>query len=103
MDSHTTTKQDELDYIKDKLSMATRLECLAEEASELAQAALKTARILRNENPTPVTLGEAKKSLTEEFTDVCLSADMAEVGYKDVMYDMKLHRWYNKIKYHRMG
>lgn len=31
------------------------LEQLAEEATELAQAALKAARILRKENPTPVT------------------------------------------------
>ncbi len=30
-------------------------EQLAEECSELAKAALKMARILRNENPTPVT------------------------------------------------
>ena len=46
------------------------LEQLAEEATELAQAALKVARILRKENPTPVTLSEADAKLREEYTDV---------------------------------
>lgn len=46
------------------------LEQLAEEAAELAQAALKAARILRKENPTPVTLSEACVKLREEYTDV---------------------------------
>ena len=46
------------------------LEQLAEEASELAKAALKLARIERDENPTPVTKDEAEMNLTEEYTDV---------------------------------
>lgn len=37
-------------------------ESLAEECSELAKAAQKMARVLRNENPTPVTEEEAKKN-----------------------------------------
>lgn len=49
---------------------AAMCEQLAEEASELAQAALKLARIKRRENPTPVTTGEALKNLVEEYTDV---------------------------------
>lgn len=58
------------------------LDQLAEEATELAKAALKLARIYRAENPTPVTEGEAYKNLIEEYTDVetcarelCLRAD----------------------------
>lgn len=46
------------------------LEQLAEEAAELSQAALKLARVLRGENPTTVTRKEARKHLTEEYTDV---------------------------------
>ena len=46
------------------------LEQLAEEATELAQASLKVARVLRKENPTPVTLSEACVKLLEEYTDV---------------------------------
>lgn len=38
------------------IGKAAMLEQLAEEAAELAQAALKCARIERGENPTPVTM-----------------------------------------------
>ena len=36
------------------IGSAAMLEQLAEESAELAQAALKAARILRDDNPTPV-------------------------------------------------
>lgn len=45
-------------------------EALAEECSELTQAALKMARVLRGENPTPVSVIEATAMVIEEFTDV---------------------------------
>ena len=40
--------------IDQKVSEAGRYEQLAEEAVELAHAAMKKARILRGENPTPM-------------------------------------------------
>lgn len=46
------------------------LEQAAEEASELAKAALKLARIYRGENPTPITRGDAALNLIEEYTDL---------------------------------
>lgn len=46
------------------------LEQLAEESAELAHAALKAARVLRDENPTPVSYKDAVTHLNEEFTDV---------------------------------
>lgn len=49
---------------------AAILEGLAEEAAELAQAALKVARVLRRENPTPTTLEAALDHLREELADV---------------------------------
>ena len=52
------------------IGSAAMLEQLAEESAELAQAALKVARILRGDNPTPVTLKEAEEHLVEEYTDV---------------------------------
>lgn len=54
----------------EKIGKAAMLEQLAEEAAELSQAALKLARVLRGENPTPVTEEEAWKHLVEEYTDV---------------------------------
>ena len=54
----------------EKIGECAMLEQLAEEATELAQAALKLARKLRRENPTPKTLDECKRNLREEYTDV---------------------------------
>lgn len=54
----------------DYIGKPAMLEALAEESTELAKAALKYARIIRKENPTPVTEEQAKKDLVEEFTDV---------------------------------
>lgn len=43
---------------------------LAEEASELAQAALKLRRALEGTNPTPKTEAECRAALLEEVADV---------------------------------
>lgn len=43
---------------------------LAEEASELAQAALKLRRALTGDNPTPKSQEECRKALIEEMADV---------------------------------
>lgn len=40
----------------EKIGLPAMHEQLAEEATELAKEALKMARILRGENPTPVTM-----------------------------------------------
>lgn len=45
-------------------------EQLAEECNELGKAALKLARVLRGENPTPLTEEAARAKVIEEFTDV---------------------------------
>ena len=49
---------------------------LAEEASELAQAALKLRRALDGKNPTPKSVEECREALLEEVADVhtCLYA-----------------------------
>lgn len=46
------------------------LEMLAEEMAECAHEALKLARVLRCENPTPKTEKEVRASLREEWSDV---------------------------------
>lgn len=56
--------------IIDEIGKAAMFEQLAEECTELAKAALKMARIIRNENPTPVTEEEAIANIREEYTDV---------------------------------
>ena len=61
--------------IREKIGDAAMYEMLAEECSELAQAALKYARIIRRENPTPVSEDDAHENLIEEFTDVIQCAE----------------------------
>ena len=57
------------------LSEPVRLEQLAEEAAELAHAALKLSRILRGESPTPVSEAEAREALVREIADVMVCTD----------------------------
>lgn len=68
-------------YMRDRIGDAAMLEQLAEECAELGQAALKLARIVRNENPTPVTEGRASAMILEEAADVLICMD--EVGVFD--------------------
>ena len=56
--------------IVNRIGAPAMYEQLAEEAAELAHAALKTARVLRNENPTPVTPSLAFDMVSEEYSDV---------------------------------
>jgi len=65
--------------IRERLPKTELLAGLAEEASELAQAALKLRRALDRSNPTPVTAGEALDNLIEELGDVlcCTEAVIA--------------------------
>lgn len=88
--------------IADKIGLEATLGQLAEEAAELAQAALKMQRILMGKNPTPVTLEKAKERLIEEGTDVhvCCSA-LWSVGvdtFDEELFKKKLERWKNRIE-----
>lgn len=74
------------------------LEQMAEEASELAKAALKLARIERGENPTPITKEEAEKNLTEEYTDVIQCAIELKLQYDMMQMKRKYERFLNRAK-----
>lgn len=62
--------------VSDILPKTEILAQLAEEASELAQAALKLRRALDGTSPTPVGANEATANLFEELADiqVCINA-----------------------------
>lgn len=66
----------------ENIGEAAMLEQTAEECSELAQACLKLARKIRNENPTPKSVDEIKENLAEEAADVliCLE-ELAGTSY----------------------
>lgn len=65
-----------IDTIREHLDQAELLAQLAEEAAELAKAALKLRRVYTGVNPTPVTGKEAFQNLLEEMADVsvCIHA-----------------------------
>ena len=69
----------DLEMIVEQVPEAALLEGTAEEAAELAQAALKLARILRGENPTPIAESEDRFNLLEELADVSLMISAIEL------------------------
>ena len=90
-----------MDIIKE-IGTAAMLEQLAEECTELGKAALKMARIIRKDNPTPVTIEQAKENLCEESGDVITCIEMLENA--DVLFvdtdarNAKIERWKNRIE-----
>ena len=60
--------------IIETLPETERLAQLAEEAAELAQAALKLRRAIDGTNPTPKTIAEARENLIEEYGDIWCSS-----------------------------
>lgn len=80
------------------------LEGLAEEATELAQAALKLARVIRGENPTPVTIEAARSRLTEETADVLLYLQEVRENHRITLQEIseimtvKRQRWAARLE-----
>lgn len=86
------------EYILSVLTERELLEQLAEEAGELSQAALKCIRAegLSN-NPTPVSAGQARADLQEEFSDVLAVAELLELI--DCQNEKKWRRWAERLGY----
>ena len=70
---------------------------LAEEATELAQAAIKMARIMRGENPSPVTQSFAEKCVIEEYNDVINAAKILKIPMDDDLQREKMRRWVDRL------
>ena len=93
-----------LEYIRSRVPVEKQYMQLAEEAAELAQAALKVCRTLSDENPTPVSHEEAREKLLEEIADVHLS--MLVLGLVDDAPQRKVQayvwekfrRWNKRLK-----
>lgn len=88
--------------ITEYIGVPAMLEQLGEEAAELAQAALKLARVMRQENPTPVTEQEAKSHLIEEYTDVVqcaedlgLFVDISQIKVKKERFERRYYEHRN--------
>lgn len=92
-----------LNYVQAHTELRDFLEILAEEAAELAQAALKVIRAEEISNiPTPTSAEEARKNLIEEVADVqnCLNAlgMCSESGVLDKIMANKMERWVKRLK-----
>ena len=92
-----------LQYVIDCMPLNELLRQLAEEASEMAQAALKLRRVYDRTNPTPVSKEDALKHLYEEIADVWLTLkalgldeDTMIAGYQERMAE-KVIRWAQRL------
>lgn len=79
-----------IDAIREIMPLEEIMTQLAEEAAELAQAALKYRRTLSNANPTPITRREAEKKLLEEIADVKLCLHVS--GFEAVRHKIEVNR-----------
>ena len=89
--------------IINRIGAAAALEQLAEECTELAQAALKMARCLRGENPVAGSMEEMTDHIHEEIADVQNVLSILEGTY---LYDphrvarimeKKMRRWRRRL------
>lgn len=97
---------DYLDYISDHLTTRELLEQVAEEATELAQAALKACRTLMDSNnPAQMSEGQARSCIEDEMVDVliayCALSDGFSAGANSLLdchASPKWERWYERLK-----
>lgn len=107
------TRYKEIDYIASKLSKEEILCQLAEEAAELAQAALKLRRALTETNSTPYSADAATDNFLTEIADVTVAKDayfelIANTNfgkgtrgprmYVEYIADVKSKRWVERLK-----
>ena len=93
--------------IVEHIGVPALLEQLAEECCELAQASLKMARKLRDENPTPKSIEDIRDNLVEEIADVDVCLDRIE-DETDIVDRVKLatiendkkKRWRERLEQH---
>ena len=90
----------------DFLTQDELLAGLAEEASELAQAALKLRRVLNRKNPTPVRIQDALLAFDEEVADVELCLEQVALKDRERIREIrnrKLARWIERLKNRESG
>ena len=86
----------EIDFIREHIPTDELLCQLAEESNELAHAALKYRRALMGDNPTPVTVEQARKNLLEEIADVSLCLKALGLDQSDREFCLEITRTANE-------
>ena len=95
--------KDAFAFVASQLSPAELLAQVAEEAAELAKAALKLERVMGGKNYTPVTRDAAEAALIEEIADVNVALDVMmsklKLEYERVsdIEGEKLTRWARRL------
>jgi NTP pyrophosphatase (non-canonical NTP hydrolase) len=87
------------DLILDRISQSELLCQLAEEAAELAHAALKLKRATDGNNPTPVSVEKAVSNLIEEIADVGLTVDICKELWHIQDKDIEKIKTWKKIRW----
>lgn len=92
-------RADALREIRGTVTQAALYELLAEEATELAHAALKLARLIRGENPvrSDLTKAACRQAMYEEYNDVLLTARVAGIHSAPTRQTKKLLRWLRRL------
>lgn len=89
-------------FVSQFLSNRDKLEQVAEEAGELAKAALKMTRACGlSENPTPKTHAEAMEDLHEEVMDVAIAlyaAGFPPASKEQIVTHPKVKRWRKRLE-----
>lgn len=85
-------------FVRDRLELDEIYAQLAEEAAELAHAALKMRRVINRKNPTPVDADDAFESVVEEASDVIAVLDTLHIARDECRIAQKLTRWEERIK-----
>ena len=70
---------------------------LAEEASELSQAACKMARHIHGTNPCGEDVTETRANVIEEYMDVVLCAELLHIPWHDEILWFKRERWRDRL------
>ena len=89
-----------MNIIKKEIPVPELLAGLAEECSELAQAALKMRRVFDQTNPTPMDEETAKERFFEEVADVQLYLKHIDIpwNYIKEIAIQKNKRWVSRMK-----
>lgn len=97
------------EFIASRLTEEALLCQIAEEAAELAQAALKMRRALVQDSPTPIASNEARARMLEEIADTKLSVEVWMSRHSVIGTDIiirhiestesdKINRWVDRLK-----
>lgn len=89
------------DYVRKKLTEREKLEQLAEEAAELAKAALKMIRAwhLSNNPARGISVDQALMDVAEEAGDVLMALDALCMSPYDTKENQKWERWAKSLGY----